>query len=435
MPLNVLVVEDSENDALLAVARLEGAGWDVEWLRVSRREELEAALDERRWDVLLVDYVLPGFGGREALALVSKSGLDAPFIIVSGKVGEETAVEAMHAGAHDFVSKDNLTRLPAVVARELREAESRRQHRQAEEAMQLQAAALRAAANAVLITDAEGHIEWTNRAFTKLTGFGEAEVLGETRELTMAPDTLAVEAEKELTAALADGRPCSGERVLRRKDGALVTVLETATPLIENGAVSRVIVIQEDITRRLADEGTIDYPPHHDRLTDVPDRLLLLERLERACAHTRREDRSIAVVALDVDHFEKINVARGRPFGDAVLRAVATRLSGRLRAADTVSRVGGDEFTALLLNIDSPENAELVTRRILAALSEPFTVDGTQVHLGATAGVAFFLTNGASADEMLRAADIALLKAKQAGGGRYTLFSPEMAGAPASRRK
>ncbi len=142
-PLCVLIVEDSADDAILVIHELRRAGYDVTSERVQTAAEMEAALDrDDPWDVVISDFSLPGFSGLDALLLLRERALDLPFVLVSGQIGEETAVEAMRAGAHDYVMKDNLARLAPAVERELREAENRRKRHRAEETLRLQGAAL-----------------------------------------------------------------------------------------------------------------------------------------------------------------------------------------------------------------------------------------------------------------------------------------------------
>src|SRR5664280_3773561 len=131
-PLRVLLVEDSENDAALLEMALERAGFQARCERVDTEQALDAALQGREWDVIIADYVMPAFDGLSALAMVKARGLDLPFIIVSGHITDDMAVAAMKAGAHDYVMKDNLTRLGPAVEREFRDAEVRRARRQTE---------------------------------------------------------------------------------------------------------------------------------------------------------------------------------------------------------------------------------------------------------------------------------------------------------------
>jgi len=134
-PLRVLIVEDSEDDAMLVLRELRRADYDLTSERVDTPEAMNAALDQQTWDIVLCDYAMPRFSMPAALAMVKEKGLDLPFIIVSGAIGEEAAVAAMRAGAHDYVMKGNLPRLVPAIERELREAEVRRERKQAEEGL------------------------------------------------------------------------------------------------------------------------------------------------------------------------------------------------------------------------------------------------------------------------------------------------------------
>src|SRR5262245_3564615 len=153
-PLQVLIVEDSENDAELLEVELERAGYEPHCQRVETAAEMNAALQGSPWQVIIADYVLPRFGGLAALALVKEKGLDLPFIVVSGHITEDTAVAAMKAGAHDYVMKDKLARLGPAVERELREAEVRHQRRRTEETLKVEHAITRIMANASSLEEA-----------------------------------------------------------------------------------------------------------------------------------------------------------------------------------------------------------------------------------------------------------------------------------------
>src|ERR1041385_110797 len=137
-PLQVLLVEDSENDAALLEIELQRAGFDPQCHRVEPPEALSAALDRQTWDLVIADYIMPRFNGLAALGQVKEKGLDLPFIVVSGHITDDTAVAAMKAGAHDYVMKDNLARLGSAVERELREAEVRRDNRRSEERLKVE---------------------------------------------------------------------------------------------------------------------------------------------------------------------------------------------------------------------------------------------------------------------------------------------------------
>ncbi len=183
-PLRVLIVEDREDDALLVQRELRRGGLELATQRVDCREAMHAALDQEKCDIILCDYAMPHFSAPEALALWKETGQDIPFIVISGTVGEDVAVETMRAGAHDYLMKDNLTRLVPVVKRELQEARERRRRRQAEQALQEAAlqwdATFDAMEDSVAIIDTEARFRRCNQATAKLLGKPADEIVGQT---------------------------------------------------------------------------------------------------------------------------------------------------------------------------------------------------------------------------------------------------------------
>jgi two-component system cell cycle sensor histidine kinase/response regulator CckA len=188
VPLHALVVEDSEEDTWLLVRELKRGNYEVTYERVETAESFQQALASETWDIILCDFSLPRFSGQAALRIAKESGLDLPFIYVSGTIGEDVAVEAMKAGAHDYVMKNNLARLIPAVERELRDARERVQHRHAEEAMRVSEYKYRhlfenMSDAAFLIDEKSGRIIDTNRQAEVLLGRSRAEILGLNQEL------------------------------------------------------------------------------------------------------------------------------------------------------------------------------------------------------------------------------------------------------------
>ena len=269
-PLQVLIVEDSLDDAELVERELNKAGYDVAALRVADAPAFMDALEGRHWDAILADYTVPGFGALPALNLLKQSGCDIPFIIVTGGISDETAVQSMRAGAHDYVLKDKLVRLIPAIEREMQEAVSRRQKREAEATLQLQSAALQAAANAIVITDRQGSIEWVNSAFTKLTGYTEAEVLGRNPRVLNSGKHDAEFFQKMWTTVLA-GDVWRGEVINRRKDATLYVEEMTMTPVRSgDGTVSHFVAVKEDISERKRVERDIAHKASFPRLDPSP---------------------------------------------------------------------------------------------------------------------------------------------------------------------
>ena len=204
---------------------------------------------------------------------------------------------------------------------------------------------------------------------------------------------------------LAHGRDVAISRCFMDDDGWVLTV--------------------EDITARRAAEDKITFMARHDALTNLPNRVVLNEWLEHAVVQAGRGTRS-AVLCLDLDRFKAVNDTLGHPVGDALLRAASDRLLALVREADMVARLGGDEFAIVQNNIQRPEDAKLLSERIVAVLSAPFEIDGHQVIVGVSIGIALAPDDGTQAEKLLRNADMALYRAKSDGRGRFCFFEPDM---------
>ena len=245
--IDLLMVEDTEDDADLLVRQLEKAGYEITSDRVDNAAALEAALRRRAWDVIVSDYNMPTFTGVDALGLVRVRDHDTPFIFVSGTMGEETAVAALRAGAQDYFIKGKTARLPAAIERELKEAQTRRARRVAEEKVRQLSRAVEQSANFVTITDADGVIEYVNPGFANAIGYGAADLVGRRPFFRK----LKTEADRELWATTRSGLDWHGEFENVRKDGSLLSVSATVSPVADDqGQITHIIAIEEDVTRR-----------------------------------------------------------------------------------------------------------------------------------------------------------------------------------------
>lgn len=178
MPLRVLIIEDSEDDAALLERELRRGGYELVAKRVETAKAMSAELKRQDWDIIISDYVMPKFSGLEALSILKGAGFDLPFIIISGKIGEDTAVEAMRAGAHDYIMKDRLSRLIPAIQRELKEASIRRERMLAEDALREQAQIIDQIHDSVVSADLEGRVTSWNRGAERLFGYSAKEALG-----------------------------------------------------------------------------------------------------------------------------------------------------------------------------------------------------------------------------------------------------------------
>jgi len=193
-------------------------------------------------------------------------------------------------------------------------------------------------------------------------------------------------------------------------------------PMADGGWVAT----HEDITEQRRSEVKIEYMAHHDALTDLPNRVLLNERLEQALGQGVHRQEMVAVHHLDLDQFKAVNDTFGHPAGDRLLKMVADRLRGLARETDTVARMGGDEFVVVHAPINDPAEATSLAQRIIALISEPFDLDGHQATIGASVGIAIGPSDGLRPDQLLRNADLALYRAKGDGRGTFRFFEPAM---------
>ena len=193
-------------------------------------------------------------------------------------------------------------------------------------------------------------------------------------------------------------------------------------PMADGGWVAT----HEDITEQRRSEVKIEYMAHHDALTDLPNRVLLNERLEQALGQGVHRQEMVAVHHLDLDQFKAVNDTFGHPAGDRLLKMVADRLRGLVRETDTIARMGGDEFAVVHAPINDPAEATSLAQRIIALISEPFDLDGHQATIGASVGIAIGPSDGLRPDQLLRNADLALYRAKGDGRGTFRFFEPAM---------
>lgn len=184
--------------------------------------------------------------------------------------------------------------------------------------------------------------------------------------------------------------------------------------------------LRAEIQERKLAEQQIRYLANHDALTGLPNRRLLEDRLEQAIEMARRSSRQVAVQFIDLDHFKPINDRLGHRIGDLLLQAVALRLRGLLRAVDTVSRLGGDEFVIVQPEMNFITAAEHTAQRVLTALDQPYHIEGHELCVTPSIGIAIFPTHGESAETLLSAADTAMYYAKKVGRANVQLFAPEM---------
>ena len=277
----------------------------------------------------------------------------------------------------------------------------------------------------ITIADKDGNILEVNKAFCRITGYAHDEVLGRNPRFLQSgrQDSHFY---KEMWHAIEEKGYWRGEIWNRSKDGELLAELLTITAVCdEAGAVTNYVGISSDITLLKQHEKQLEHIAHYDALTNVPNRVLLADRLRQALAHTRREGSLLAVCYLDLDGFKLVNDTMGHEAGDTVLIEVTRRIKETIRGDDTVARLGGDEFAVLLLGLRAAEECASSLNRLLDAICHPIEIEGKLFEVSASIGVALYPGDDADADVLLRHADQAMYSAKQGGKNRYHLYDAE----------
>ena len=283
----------------------------------------------------------------------------------------------------------------------------------------------------MFITDRERNILRVNRAFRKMTGHHESEVLGRQPDLLFS-DSQTNDFSEKIWEYANEQMKWSGEAELNCKAGSPFPAdLTISSVRGEGGEITHYVAHFHDISERKQSEAKIQHQAFHDALTNLPNRTLLLDRLETTLATLRRRDEYGALMFIDLDHFKHINDSLGHPVGDALLINIAERLKHSLRQEDSVARLGGDEFVVLLpqLNKDrqtSQHEAHGLARKLLRVLSEEYNIAGHTLKTSVSIGIAIFPDHNLDAHDILRHADLAMYSAKDSGRGSVKVFESEM---------
>ena len=279
---------------------------------------------------------------------------------------------------------------------------------------------------AILVTDANESIVAVNPSFCRITGYTAQEVLGKTPRLFQSGQHSQVFYENVWAALASTGR-WQGEMWDKRKNGEEFPQWASITAVRNSqGEVTHYFSIFSDITQRKLQEEQIHHMAYYDDLTGLPNRALLFKLLDQALNESRRSRNPGAVLFVDLNRFKPINDTLGHDAGDALLKEVGRRFCEVLRDADVVCRHGGDEFVVALMNIARKEDPGIVAQKLIAVLDRPFLIQGHELQIGASIGIGVFPDDAFDADTLLRYADIAMYRAKQAGGDGYVYFSSEM---------
>src|SRR5450432_4021458 len=431
--LKILLIENDPNAADKIRAALPSSisgSFDLE--SVYLLADGIARLKRRGVMAVLLNLFLPDSTGIETFDELFASVSDVPILIVGGDAPEAVAQEAVRRGAQDYLLPGDLNGLS--LPRALRNAIERKAiedalYAETERAM----VTLDSIGDAVLCTDVSGNITYLNAVAEALTGWPRAEATarplaevfhiidGTTREIARDPMKMAIVQNKTVGLTV--------NCVLIRRDGLEFPIEDSAAPIHDRlGCIIGAVIVFHDVSAARAMSMKMTHYARHDPVTNLPNRLLLKDRITQSIASSLRQRRhhSMAVLYLDLDHFKYINDSLGHSAGDKLLQSVSKRLLSSVRATDTVSRQGGDEFVILLSEITDPEDAATCARKILLSLAKPHSIGGTSININASLGIALFPGNGEDVEALVQNADMAMYHAKQKGRNNFQFFKWEM---------
>lgn len=286
--------------------------------------------------------------------------------------------------------------------------------------------AIEQTADSIMITDAGGIIEYVNAGFEKTTGYRREEVIGQ-KPSVIQSGLQSGDFYRSLWSTILAGSVFQDILINRKKNGTLYYEEKTITPLRDiHGAITHFVSTGKDITERMRTQERLQYLAHHDVLTDLPNRLLFMDRLSQAITRARRTGRLIGLLFMDLDRFKKINDTLGHPVGDQLLKELSQRLRFCLREDDTVARLSGDEFAILLPDLHAVDDILPITNKILSQYHLPFHIDGHELFITTSIGIAIHPTDGADPATLLKNADTAMYAAKHRGRGSFSFYTPDM---------
>ncbi|MCX7193000.1 MAG: EAL domain-containing protein [Proteobacteria bacterium] len=293
--------------------------------------------------------------------------------------------------------------------------------------LSLAAAVFDSTREGVMVTDTSNRIVRINPAFTDITGYSEADLMGKTPEILQSGrHNRAFYA--VIQDSIASAGHWQGEIWNRRKNGEIYPELASIA-VVKNisGVISHFVTVFADISTLKQTQADLDFLAHHDPLTRLPNRSSLLVNLEHSMSRAQRDGKYLALLMIDMDRFKDVNDSYGHLVGDELLQQVASRLLAQWRERDTIFRLGGDEFTVLLEDITDAKDAAHIANEVIEILSEPFRLaDSIEVRIGASVGISIFPGHSSTPELMLQHADSALYKAKNEGRGRFVYFSESL---------
>jgi diguanylate cyclase (GGDEF)-like protein/PAS domain S-box-containing protein len=428
---NVLLIEDNSADAKLireALTDKRFGPFQIEWVK-NLSDGLER-LSKGGIEAVLADLLLPDSQGIKTLDRILLAAPGVPILVISGLDDEGMASQAVQHGAKDYIPKSHLDSY--TLSRALRNMIDRKKAEDVSFTENERAqVTLNSIGDAVLCTDSSGIVTYLNIVAENMTGWLRKEASGRpladvfqivdgiTRRPAQNPMAMAVAQNKAVGL--------SANCILIRRDGHESAIEDSAAPIHDrNGHCTGAVIVFHDVSVSRSMSLQMTHSAQHDFLTELPNRMLLNDRISHAITLARRHKKKVAMLFLDLDGFKHINDSLGHPVGDKLLQSIAKRLVNCIRGTDTVSRQGGDEFIVLLSEVEHSEDAAITARRMLQAVAEAHSIGQHDLHVTSSIGVSIYPDDGLDAETLIKNADTAMYQAKENGRQSYRFFKPDM---------
>ncbi len=431
--------------SLQALMRINGYRTDLS----SCCDDALKKLKQGRYGLLLLDLQISGRDSCNLLERVRQSCLDVETVVLVSDSSVVSIKEALRLGAYDFVRKpyrpeDLLVSISRGLERQQYKQQLRRTELALAESERMHRFIVNNSPDFIYMLDADGVFTFANDMVEELLGYKRHEIIGRHFSGLIHPNN--ADAAHRFFSEQRTGERAARSIEIRLQAnqgstetearGEVLVELNAMGVYTQNKAGQKEFIgtlgSARDITERKRSEERISYQAYHDLLTRLPNRLLFADRMTQSLAHAARNKTRIAVIFIDLDLFKEINDSYGHVIGDRVLQQVAKRILKCVRAEDTVSRFGGDEFSLLLTNIESLEDATVAAEKILAAIRLPLIVDGHELCLSASMGIALYPEAGETIEDLLHSADTAMYHVKGTGKDGYCAYDRRMDKQPGS---
>lgn len=454
----ILVVDDEER--LLT---------SLQELLVANNYQVDAALGgknacaqlcKQHYDLVLLDLRMGDFSGHQVMDFMSDKGINTATIVVSGESSFSAVSKALRRGAYDYLKKpyvpeELLATVENALQKKLLEKAHNAMQLRLKKSEELHRYIVNSSPDIVFMLDREGRFTFINNKVESVLGYDKRSLLGQHYSTFInSKDTERASyifkdsdpSERATRTLELHLKPSNDSRAQRFFEVTVFPIESRANEISthsnqanrENSGKRKLIGTYgtaRDITERKEAEDFINFQAYHDLLTRLPNRALFKDRLSLAITHAKRNTQSLAVMFLDLDRFKVVNDTLGHAMGDRLLQSVSMRLENCLREGDTLSRFGGDEFTLLLPDISSKEDARKIARKVINVLKEPFILGEHEVFVGVSVGIAMYDEAGSNVEQLIQNADIAMYHVKGRGKDGYKFYSDTMNVSSSNRLK